>query len=161
VIKVSSLNLEMSLQKKIEDKLSEALKKKDKNVFPTLRLILSAIKDAVIANRGKGKKDMSDSDITSILKKMVKQRNDSCAAYEKAGRKDLLDIENKEIEIISAFLPKQLSQEETKKICEETIKKLGANSMKDMGKVIGDLKSNYGDVLDFSKVSLIIKETLK
>tara|TARA_B100001029_G_scaffold97868_1_gene80472 strand:- start:2811 stop:3293 length:483 start_codon:yes stop_codon:yes gene_type:complete len=160
VIKVSSLELDMSLQKKIEDKLSEALKKKDKNVFSTLRLVISAIKDTAIANRTKGK-EMSDSDITHILKKMVKQRNDSCEAYKKAGRKDLLEVENKEIEVIKAFLPKQLSEEETKKICEDTIKKLGASSIKDMGKVMGELKSNFGDVLDFSKVSSVIKGILK
>ena len=151
----------MSLQKKIEDKLNQALKNKDKNVFPTLRLIVSAIKDALIANRTKGKKDLSDGDIVSILKKMVKQRNDSCEAYKKAGRKDLLDSETKEIEVISLFLPKQLSEEETKKICEEAIKKTGAGSMKDMGKVMGELKSKHGDVLDFSKVSSIIKGILK
>ncbi len=151
----------MSLQKKIEDKLSQALKDKDKNVFSTLRLVVSAIKDALIANRTKGKKDLSDQDIVSILKKMVKQRNDSCEAYKKADRKDLLDAESKEIEIISLFLPKQFSEEETKKICEETIKKVGANSIKDMGKVIGELKSKHGDVLDFSKVSSIIKGILK
>jgi hypothetical protein len=151
----------MPLQKKIEDKLSQALKDKDKNVFPTLRLVVSAIKDALIANRTKDKKDLSDGDIIGILKKMVKQRNDSCEAYKKAGRKDLLDSETKEIEVISLFLPKQLSQEETKKICEEVIKKVGASSMKDMGKVMGELKSKHGDVLDFSKVSSIIKEILK
>ena len=151
----------MPLQKKIEDKLSQALKDKDKNVFPTLRLVVSAIKDALIAKRTKDKKDLSDGDIIGILKKMVKQRNDSCEAYKKAGRKDLLDSETKEIEVISLFLPKQLSQEETKKICEEVIKKVGASSMKDMGKVMGELKSKHGDVLDFSKVSSIIKEILK
>ena len=151
----------MPLQKKIEDKLSQALKDKDKNVFPTLRLVVSAIKDALIANRTKDKKDLSDGDIIGILKKMVKQRNDSCEAYKKAGRKDLLDSETKEIEVISLFLPKQLSQEETKKICEEVIKKVGASSMKDMGKVMGELKLKHGDVLDFSKVSSIIKEILK
>ncbi len=92
---------------------------------------------------------------------MVKQRNDSCEAYKKAGRKDLLEVENKEIEVIKAFLPKQLSEEETKKICEDAIKKLGASSIKDMGKVMGELKSNFGDVLDFSKVSSVIKGILK
>ena len=151
----------MSLQKKIEDKLNEALKNKDKNVFPTLRLIVSAIKDALIASRTKDKKNLSDGDIISILKKMVKQRNDSCEAYKKAGRKDLLDAEIKEIEVISLFLPKQLGQEDTKKICEEVVKKVGASSIKDMGKVMGELKSKHGDVLDFSKVSSIIKEILK
>ncbi len=151
----------MSLQKKIEDKLNEALKNKDKNVFPTLRLVVSAIKDALIASRTKDKKDLSDGDIIGILKKMVKQRNDSCEAYKKAGRKDLLDAETKEIEVISLFLPKQLGQEDTKKICEEVVKKVGASSIKDMGKVMGELKSKHGDVLDFSKVSSIIKEILK
>ena len=151
----------MSLQKKIEDKLSQALKDKDKNVFPTLRLIVAAIKDALIANRTKGKKDLSYGDITGILKKMVKQRNDSCEAYQKASRNDLLDAEKKEIEIINLFLPKQLSEEETKKICEEAIKIVGASSIKDMGKVMGELKSKHGNVLDFFKVSSIIKEVLK
>ena len=151
----------MSLQKQIEDKLNEALKNKDKNVFTTLRLVVSAIKDAVIANRSKDKKDLNDSDITSILKKMVKQRNDSCQAYKKAGRKDLLDVETREIEVINSFLPKQLNTEDTKKICEEAIKKIGASSIKDMGKVMGELKSKHGDVLDFSKVSSIIKGILK
>ena len=151
----------MSLQKKIEDRLNEALKNKDKDVFPTLRLIVSAIKDALIASRTKDKKNLSDGDIIGLLKKMVKQRNDSCEAYKKAGRKDLLDVETKEIEVISLFLPKQLGQEDTKKLCEEAVKKVGASSMKDIGKVMGELKSKHGDVLDFSKVSTIIKAILK
>ena len=150
----------MSLKNQIEEKLNQALKSKDKNTYPTLRLIVSAIKDAEIANRSKGKKDISDSDITAILKKMVKQRNESCEVYKKAGRNELLENETKEIEIINLFLPKQLSEEETKKICEETIKSLGASSMKDMGKVMGALKSKYADTLDFSKVSIIILKGL-
>ena len=92
---------------------------------------------------------------------MVKQRNESCEVYKKAGRKELLDLETKEIKIISIFLPKQLSEEETKKICAEAIKSAGASSIKDMGKVMGLLKSKHSDSLDFSKVSLIIKELLK
>ena len=150
----------MSLKKQIEEKLSAALKAKDKNTYPTLRLIVSAIKDAEIASRTKGQKEMSDSDVTSILKKMIKQRNESCEVYKKAGRNELLENETKEIEVISVFLPKQLSDEETKKICEEAIKSSGASSMKDMGKVMGILKSKNADTLDFSKVSLIIKELL-
>ena len=151
----------MSLKKQIEEKLSAALKAKDKNTYPTLRLIVSAIKDAEIASRTKGQKEMSDSDVTSILKKMIKQRNESCDVYKKAGRNELLENETKEIEVISVFLPKQLSDEETKKICEEAIKSSGASSMKDMGKVMGILKSKNADTLDFSKVSLIIKDLLK
>ena len=150
----------MSLRKKIEAKLNETLKAKDKNTYPTLRLVVSAIKDAEIAGRTKGQKELSDSDITSILKKMIKQRNESCDVYKKAGRNELLENETKEIEVISTFLPKQLSEEETKKICEDAIKSSGASSMKDMGKVMGILKSKHADTLDFSKVSSIIKKLL-
>ena len=132
----------MSLKDQIEEKLNQALRDKDKNTYPTLRLIISAIKDAEIANRTKENKDISDSDVTSILKKMVKQRNESCEVYKKAGRKELLDLETKEIKIISIFLPKQLSEEETKKICAEAIKSAGASSIKDMGKVMGLLNQN-------------------
>ena len=150
----------MSLKKQIEQKLNEALKSKDKNTYPTLRLVVSAIKDAEIAGRTKGQKEMSDSELTAILKKMIKQRNESCEVYKKAGRNELLENEKNEIDVISAFLPKQLSEVETKKICEEAIKSSGASSMKDMGKVMGVLKSKHADTLDFSKVSSIIKELL-
>jgi uncharacterized protein len=150
----------MSLKQQIESKLNEALKAKDKNTYPTLRLVVSAIKDAEIAGRSKGQQEVADSDITSILKKMIKQRNESCEIYKKAGRKELLESESREIKVISAFLPKQLSEEETKKICQETVKSVGATSMKDMGKVMGMLKSKNADTIDFSKVSSIIKELL-
>ena len=151
----------MSLKNQIENKLNKALKEKDKNIYPTLRLIVSSIKDAEIANRTKENKEILDSDITAILKKMIKQRNESCEVYKKAGRTELLDNENKEIGVINTFLPKQLSDEETKNICEEVVKSVGATSMKDMGKVMGMLKSKHSDTLDFSKVSPIIKELLK
>ena len=150
----------MSLQNQIEEKLNQSLKNKDKSLYPTLRLIVSAIKDAVIANRGKDSKELTDQDIMSLLKKMVKQRNESCEVYKKAGRDELLASETKEIEIISSFLPKQLSEEETKKICEDVIKKVGAASIKDIGKVMGELKKTHADVLDFSKVGSIIKTIL-
>ena len=150
----------MSLKKQIDDKLNQALKAKDKNIYPTLRLIVSAIKDAEIAGRSKGQKEIKDSDIISLLKKMIKQRNESCEVYEKAGRSELLENEKKEIGVINNFLPKQLSEEETKKICQDTIKSTGASSMKDMGKIMGVLKSKHADTLDFSKVSSIIKGLL-
>ena len=150
----------MSLKKQIEQKLNDALKAKDKNIYPTLRLVVSAIKDAEIASRTKGQKEMSDNDLTAILKKMIKQRNESCEVYKKAGRTELLENETKEIGVIEKFLPKQLNDEETKKICEEVIKTVGATSMKDMGKVMGVLKSKHADSLDFSKVSGIIKGLL-
>ena len=151
----------MPLKSQIEVKLNQALKVKDKNTYPTLRLMLSAIKDAEIANRSKDTKIVSDSNIISILKKMIKQRNESCEVYKKAGRNELLENEKKEVDVISAFLPKQLSEDETKKICADTIKSTGAESIKDMGKVMDHLKSKYSDALDFSKVNLIIKELLK
>ena len=151
----------MSLQSKIEEKLNLSLKNKDKSLYPTLRLIISSIKDAIIANRSKENKDLTDQDISGLLKKMVKQRNESCEVYKQAGRTELLETETKEIEIISSVLPKQLSEEETKKICEEVIKKVGANSIKEMGKVMGELKKTHADVLDFSKVGSIIKTILK
>ncbi|MFL2888091.1 MAG: GatB/YqeY domain-containing protein [Pelagibacteraceae bacterium] len=150
----------MSLKKQINDKLTEALKAKDKNTYPTLRLVVSAIKDAEIAARSKDQKEIKDTDIISLLKKMIKQRNESCEVYQKAGRTELLESEKKEIAVISAFLPKQLSEEETKKICQDAIKNVGATSMKDMGKVMGVLKSKHADTLDFSKVSSIIKGLL-
>ena len=150
----------MSLKKQIEDNLNEALKAKDKKTYPTLRLIVSAIKDVEIAGRSKGQKDIKDSDIIALLKKMIKQRNESCEVYKKAGRTELLESENREIEVINKFLPNQLSEEETKKICEETIKSVNATSMKDMGKIMGVLKSKHADSLDFSKVSSILKGLL-
>ena len=150
----------MSLKNQIEEKLNQALKAKDKNTYPTLRLVVSAIKDAEIAGRTKGQKEISDSDITTILKKMIKQRNESCEVYKKAGRNELLENETKEIEVINSFLPKQLSEDETKKICADVVKSVGASSMKDMGKVMGALKSKHSDTLDFSKVNSIIKELL-
>ena len=151
----------MSLQTKIEEKLNQSLRNKDKSVYPTLRLIISGIKNVLIANKAKEIKELSDQDIMVILKKMVKQRNESCEVYKKAGRIELLEIETKEIGIINSFLPKQLSEEDTKRLCEETIKKVGASSIKDMGKVMGDLKKTHGDILDFSKVGSIIKTVLK
>ena len=151
----------MSLQIKIENKLSEALKTKDKKTYSTLRLVIAAVKDTMIAKKIRDKKTLPDNDLIGLLKKMVKQRNDSCEAYKKAGRSELYENEMSEIKIINEFLPQQLNEEETKKICLNTIKSVSANSIKDMGKVMGALKKEYSDVLDFSKVSQIIKENLK
>ena len=151
----------MSLQSKIETKLNGALKAQDKKTYSTLRLIIAAIKDTLIAKKTKDKDVLPDSDLVTLLKKMVKQRNDSCEAFKKAGRKELLENELSEIAIINEFLPKQLNEDEIKKICLEKIKQVGAGSIKDMGKVIGALKKEYSDVMDFSKVSQIIKENLK
>ena len=150
----------MPLKIKIENKLKESLKSKDKKTYSTLRLMIAAIKDVMIAKKIKAEKKLSDNDLTAVLKKMVKQRNESCEIYKKAGRNELLNNEMSEIKIINEFLPKQLNEEETRKICLETIKNVEASSIKDIGKVMGALKKKYSDVLDFSKVSQIIKENL-
>jgi len=151
----------MSLKEKIETHYNNSLKSKDKLQISTYRLILSSIKDLDIINRSAPeKKETDDDDIKKLLKKMIKQRDESIEIYKKNNRQDLLEVEKKEHEIISAFLPKQLSEEETKKICNEVIKKLNASSIKDMGKVMGSLKKEYSDTLDFSKASLYLKEAL-
>ena len=152
----------MSIRKKIEADLQLELKEKNKITISTLRLIIAGIKDKDIAFRSKDNKEgIKEDDIKQLLKKMIKQRNESIEIYKKGNRNDLLDIEKKEVEIISKFLPKQFSEEETNKICKETINKVGATSVKDMGKVMGMLKKNYADVLDFSRAGLILKNMLK
>ena len=151
----------MSLRESIESDYKTALKAKDKNKISTYRLILSGIKDLDINNRsGTEKKETDNEDIKKLLKKMIKQRSESIELYKKNNRKDLQDIEEQEVSIISQYLPKQISEEDTKKICEEVIKTTGANSIKDMGKVMGELKKNNADSIDFSKAGAIIKELL-
>ena len=151
----------MSLKQTIENEYKNALKSKDKNKISTYRLILSSIKDLDIVNRsGPNKKETDDEDIKKLLKKMVKQRAESIDIYKKNNRTDLLEVEQNEYDILTSFLPKQLSEEETKKICEDVISKIGANSLKDMGKVMGELKKNHADEIDFSKAGSMIKELL-
>ena len=151
----------MPLKDTIENEYKTALKSKDKNKISTYRLILSSIKDLDIVNRsGPDKKDTDDEDIKKLLKKMLKQRAESIDIYKKNNRKDLLEVEQSEYDILTGFLPKQLSEEETKKICTDTIAKLGASSVKDMGKVIGELKKLHSDEIDFSKAGPLIKELL-
>ena len=151
----------MDLKNKINLDYNEALKAKDKSRISTYRLILSAIKDLDISNRsGPNKKDTDDDDIKKLLKKMIKQRAESIDVYKKNNREDLLKIEENEHKILSNYLPKQLSEEETKKVCSEVAQKLGASSIKDMGKVMGELKKNYSDTLDFSKAGSLLKEIL-
>ena len=151
----------MPLKETIETEYKNALKAKDKTKISTYRLILSSIKDLDITNRsGPNKKETDDEDIKKLLKKMVKQRAESIEIYKKNNRKDLLEVEQSEYDILTGFLPKQLSEEETKKICTDTIAKLGASSVKDMGKVMGELKKLHSDEIDFSKAGPLIKELL-
>ena len=151
----------MSLKETIETDYKNAVKSKDKIKISTYRLILSSIKDLDISNRsGPNKKETDDEDIKKLLKKMVKQRSESIDIYKKNNRSDLLEIEQNEFNILSSFLPKQLNDEDTKKICKEIISKLGANSIKDMGKVMGELKKKHADEIDFSKAGTFIKQLL-
>ena len=151
----------MSLKETIETEYKNALKSKDKTKISTYRLILSSIKDLDISNRsGSNKKKTDDEDIKKLFKKMAKQRVESIDIYKKNNRSDLLEIEQNEYNILTSFLPKQLSEEDTKKLCEETISKLGATSIKDMGKVMGELKKNHADEIDFGKAGALLKNLL-
>ena len=151
----------MSLREKIDNDYKNALKSKDKNKISTYRLILAGIKDLDINNRsGPDKKETVDEDIKKLLKKMIKQRSESIDIYKKNNRNDLLEVEQSEVNILSSYLPKQLGEDETKKLCNEVIQKIGASSIKDMGKVMGELKKNHSDSLDFSKAGSILKQML-
>ena len=151
----------MTLRKKINEQFNAALKSKNKTLVSTFRLILAAIKERDIANRTSEKKEaIKDVEIIKVLRKMKKQRQESADLYKKGGRQELLEAEESEIKIIDTFLPKQLDEAETKKICKEAIKTLGASSVKDMGKIIGSLKQKYSDSIDFSKVNTIVKGLL-
>ena len=151
----------MSLREKINQQFNAALKNKDKILVSTLRLILAAIKERDIANRScKKKEEAKDQEIVKVLQKMKKQRQDSVSLYKKGGRQELINVEEAEIKIIDTFLPKQLSEEETKKICKEIIESIGASTIKDMGKIMASLKQKYSDTVDFSKANIIIKGLL-
>ena len=151
----------MRLREKIESDYKNALKSKDKNKISTYRLILSGIKDLDINNRsGPNKKETDDEDIKKLLKKMIKQRSESIEVYKKNNRGDLLEIEENEVNVLSEYLPKQMSEEETMSICKQIIEKTGVNSIKEMGKVMGELKKNHSDTIDFSKAGALIKDLL-
>ena len=151
----------MSLREKIQSDYKNALKSKDKNKISTYRLILAGIKDLDINNRsGSQKKETGDEDIKKLLKKMIKQRTESIDVYKKNNRNDLLEIEQGEVFVLSGYLPKQLNDEDTKKICSDIISSSGASSLKDMGRVMAELKKDHADTVDFAKAGAIIKELL-
>ena len=151
----------MTLKETIQTNYKTSLKSKNRIEISTYRLILSSIKDLDILNRsGADKKETDDEDVKKLLKKMIKQRVESIEIYAKNDRKDLLEVEQNEFDLLSGFLPKQLNDEDTKKICIDTISKLGAESIKDMGKVMGELKKSYPDNLDFAKAGPLLKELL-
>jgi len=151
----------MSLRENINQQFNIALKSKNKILVSTLRLVLAAIKERDIANRTSEKKELiKDEEIVKLLRKMKKQRQESADLYKKGGREELLKTEEDEMQIINSFLPKQLNEEETKKICMAEIELLGIKSIKDMGKIMGSLKKKYSDTINFSKVNIIIKSLL-
>jgi len=146
----------------IVNELSNSLKSGDKTRIHTLRLILAAIKDKEIASRSNGENDEISSEVvSSLLKKMIKQRNDSIEMFEKANRQELVQKEQEEVKIISEFLPAQLDEDQTIKFCEEAISQSDAQNLKDIGKVIKLLKEKHSDSLDMSIASRILKERLK
>ena len=152
----------MSLRDKINEQFNKALKSKNKTLITTLRLVLAAIKERDIANRSsKNQEAVKDEEVVKVLIKMKKQRQESAELYKKGERQELFKAEEEEIKIIDSFLPKQLSEEETVKICKETIQSLGASSIKDMGKIMGSLKQKYSASIDFSKVNIIVRDLLK
>ena len=151
----------MSLREKINGQFNTALKTKNKTLISTLRLVLAAIQERDIANRTSEKREViKDEEIIKVLRRMKKQRQESADLYKKGGRLELLNVEESEIKIIDTFLPKQINEEETKKICKEVIESLGASSIKDMGKIMGSLKQKYSDSIDFTKVNTIVKGLL-
>ena len=150
----------MNLLDRVNAQLKESALKQDKDKVLTLRLIVSALKDKEIEKRGTKESSIKDEDVIAVLNKMLKQRRESLDIYQKASRTDLSDKEQKEIDIIQEFLPKQLDDSETKKACEIAVKDSGATSIKDMGKAMAILKSKYSGSIDFSKAGALLKELL-
>jgi len=149
------------MRERIGAAFKEAMKAQEKRRVATLRLVQAAIKDRDIAARTAGKQDgVSDDEILDILSKMIKQRNDSIAAYEQGGRLELAEQEREEIAIIQEFLPKQLSEAELQDAIKGVISDLGAESLKDMGKVMGELKKRYAGQMDFAKAGAAVKAQL-
>ncbi|RMF08438.1 MAG: GatB/YqeY domain-containing protein [Alphaproteobacteria bacterium] len=148
------------LRDQLGDALKAALKAKDARRTATLRLILAAIKDRDISLRGEGKPPVDDTGIIEILGKMIKQRKESIKAYEEGGRLELVEQEQQEIEIIEEFLPPQLTEAELESVCQKTVADLEATSLKDMGRVMGQLKEKYAGQMDFSKAGAIVRELL-
>lgn len=149
------------MRDKINDDLKTAMKAGEKDRVGTLRLINAAIKAADIEARPSGKDKISDTDILSVLAKMVKQRRDSIDQYTAGGRQDLVDKEQAEIHVIEAYLPKQMSEDEAKTAIAAIIKEVGAAGPKDMGKVMAALKAKYAGQMDFGKASALTKDLLK
>lgn len=151
----------MEIRAEINAKLKEALKSKDQVAMSTIRLIMAAMKDRDITARGSGNGDgINDNEILSMLQTMVKQRQESAKTYEAAERKDLADREKAEIVVIQSFMPKQLSDDEIKEVVSQKITELNVDSIKDMGKIMGALKTDYAGQMDMARAGAIVREKL-
>ncbi|MAQ37229.1 glutamyl-tRNA amidotransferase [Thioclava sediminum] len=152
----------MQMRDKIAAALKAAMKEKDQERLSTLRLVNAAIKDREIAMRaeGEGEGTVGDAEVLAIMGKMVKQRQESARAYEEGGRLELAEKEQAEIRVIEDFLPRQLSEDEVNAAIEAAISKLGAESIRDMGRVMGELKGQYTGQMDFSKAGPMVKDRL-
>src|ERR1700760_3413907 len=148
------------LREAINNAVKEAMKAKDERKLSTLRMVNSTIKNADIAARGEGKPPLSDADLLGVFQKMIKQRQESVELYEKGGRAELAAQEREEIAVISAYLPKQMSDDDVKAAIAATVTETGAAGIKDMGKVIGVLKTKYAGQMDFAKASALVKAAL-
>jgi uncharacterized protein YqeY len=149
------------LRQRLNDDLKAAMKSRDQRATSTLRLILAALKDRDIAARDRGiTNGIDEPEIIDMLQKMVRQRQDSIAMYQKAGRQELVDQEQGEIEIIERFLPKKMSESEANAAIAGVIAELGASSIKDMGRVMAALKERYAGRMDFAKVGQQVKQKL-
>lgn len=150
----------MSLREQLQNALKDAMRDKDRRKVATLRLVLAAIKDRDIARRTEADERDDDVIIREILARMIKQRQDSIAAYEEGGRLELAEQERAEIDIIRSFLPRQLSDEEIRKAVETAIGEVEAKSLKDIGRVMAWLKEHHAGQMDFAKASRMVKELL-
>jgi uncharacterized protein YqeY len=151
----------MGLREQFNDQLKEAMKAKDQKKVGTLRLVLAALKERDIANRSETSREVvGDDEILSLLSKMVKQREESATAYQAGGRPELAAGEREEIEIIRGFMPKQMSDDESRAAIASVIADTGAASIKDMGKVMGALKARYSGQMDFAKAGAAVKDAL-
>ena len=148
------------LRDQINDDLKEAMKAKNERAVSTLRMINSTLKNADIEARGAGKQPLGDAEVLSLLQKMIKQRQESVELYKQGGRADLVRQEEEEIAIITAYLPKQMSEPEMKAAIEAAVKETGAAGMKDMGKVIGILRGKYAGQMDMARASAMVKAQL-
>ena len=148
------------LRDDINNAVKDAMRAKDERKLSTLRMVNSTIKNADIDARGQGKPPLSDADLLGLLQKMIKQRQESVELYEKGGRAELAAQEREEIAVISAYLPKQMSDDEVKKAIADAIGETGAAGMKDMGKVIGVLRGKFAGQMDMAKASGMVKARL-